>query len=311
MTSTRPDATRPEPDARTAILNGFGRTLGDGIIGLQALRVALDRGTVAPRPVLFRLPGLPALVQEVHAAAGFAEIETLPWDFETPARRYAPADRLGRVIDLRDFAFDPDFRRLPMIDFFLDRLGVDPRSVPAAQRRNAWLAPRIEPLPSRLPHGYVLVCPRASMRLRDMPDAVHDWILRQMLATHPVVTQGDVPPALAGDVIHAPRCATLAELATLVRNAAHVISTDTAMVHLADAFDVPCLAFFPTHAPDKRVRDYPRCRPVALSSTLPRDIEFARDDGDLALAQAAWFPDGENFDWLARTIAAAREALPL
>lgn len=303
MNSTTPDT------ARIAILNGFGRTLGDGIIGLQALHVALGCGAVAPRPVLFRLPGLPVMVQQVHTAAEFADIETLPWDFETPERHYAPADRFGRVIDIRDFAFDPDFRRLPMIDFFLRRLGVDPRSVPSAQLRNTWLAPRIKPLPSPLPPGYVLVCPRASSRLRDMPDAIHAEILRQMVATYPVVTQGEVPAGFAAAIIHAPRCEELAELASLVRNAALVISTDTAMVHLADAFEVPCLAFFPVHSPERRVRDYPRCWPFALSSALLRDIEFARDDNDFALAEAAWFPDGDNLDWLARTIAEAREAL--
>jgi hypothetical protein len=45
--------------ARIAILNGFGRSLGDGIIGLQALHAASERGVLPARPVLFRLPGVP------------------------------------------------------------------------------------------------------------------------------------------------------------------------------------------------------------------------------------------------------------
>ena len=43
-----------------AILNGFGRTLGDGVIGLQALLAAQTLGAIGPRPTLFRLPGLPS-----------------------------------------------------------------------------------------------------------------------------------------------------------------------------------------------------------------------------------------------------------
>ena len=84
-----------------------------------------------------------------------------------------------------------------------------------------------------------------------------------------------------------------------------MIATDTAMVHLADAFDVPCLAFFPTHDPAWRVRDYPRCTPVRLASALPAGIEFARDDADLAQARAAWFPDGDDLGWLDRALASA------
>jgi hypothetical protein len=92
-----------------------------------------------------------------------------------------------------------------------------------------------------------------------------------------------------------------------VRDACWMISTDTATVHLADAFGVPCLAFFPTHRPEQRVRDYPRCISVALRSALPTGIEFARDNNDHDLARAAWFPDGNNLQWLDRAIAMAGE----
>ncbi len=62
------------------------------------------------------------------------------------------------------------------------------------------------------------------------------------------------------------------------------ISTDTAMVHLADAFHVPCLAFFPTHRPEWRVREYPLCMSAALRTGIPLGAEFARDANDHALA---------------------------
>jgi hypothetical protein len=74
------------------------------------------------------------------------------------------------------------------------------------------------------------------------------------------------------------------------------------MVHLADAFQVPCRAFFPTHRPEWRVRDYPRCVAVALASTLPMGLEFARSHDDHVTAHRAWFPDGPDLGWLSRTI---------
>jgi hypothetical protein len=288
--------------ARVAIMNGFGRTLGDGIIGLQALYIATKLDVVPHQPVVYRLPGLPAMVQAVHAAAEFVEVRTLPWDFATPNTRFAEAERFSRVIDIRDFAFDPDFRRSSMIDFFLRRLGVEPGLVPPSSRRNTWLARCVRPSRPNLPNGYVLVCPRASTPLRDMPDAIHEHLLRRVLTMAPVVTQGSVPPGLESDVVQVPPSRSFAALCGLVRHARWVISTDTAMVHLADAFHVPCLALFPTHRPEWRVRDYPLCTSVALQAWIPLGTEFVRDANDHAFARAAWFPDGENLGWLDRAV---------
>ncbi len=290
--------TRVTAPASVAILNGFGRAMGDAIVGLQALHLAIRLGAVPPRPLLFRLPGLPRMVEAVHAAADFAELRTLAWEFATPDRPFDPGETAARVIDIRDFAFDPEFRCRAMIDFFLQRLGMAPERVPAAWRRNSWLASRVTPTRPALPSGYVLICPKASMRLRDMPDELHEHILRRMLTFGPVVTQGTVPDALSRSVIHLEPCATLDDLCGVVRHARWMISTDTGMVHLADAFGVGCLAFFPTHRPEWRVRDYPRVLALELPTRLPRGIEFARGPDDYALARSGWFPDGDDLKWL-------------
>jgi hypothetical protein len=297
------------PAQRVAILNGFGRTLGDGIIGLQALHVAMRLGIIPQQPTLFRLPDLPAMVQSLHAVADFAEVRTLPESDATPAAAFEGAQGFDHVIDIRDFAFDPGFQQTSMIDFFLRRLGVEPHIVPAYLRRNAWLAPRVARQSSSRPEGYILVCPRSASPLRDMPVEIHEHLLRKVASAAPVVTQGAVPSALADGVAHAPPCATLADLCTLVRNAQLVISTDTGMVHLADAFEVPCLAFFPTHRPEWRVRDYPRCVAVALPSALPMGLEFARSRADHVTAHDAWFPDGADLGWLDRLIAGCLSCL--
>lgn len=272
-----------------AILNGFGRTLGDGIIGLQALSVAIARGHIAPAPVLFRLPNLPPILRQLYAAAGdLASVKELPWDDEKPGPMPEAARRFRSVIDLRDFAFDQAFRGMAMIDYFLARLGLVPATVPAPEKRNSWLAARINPTPPREP-GYILVCPTAAMELRCMPPAVTHRIV-EYLTKHqplPVLSQASLPLETS-----------LPELCGLVAGATLIVSTDTAMVHLADAFSKPCLAFFPTHRPEWRVRDYPLCRAVHLPSRLPEAIEFARNEADIAEAKAAWFAPGEDPNWL-------------
>jgi hypothetical protein len=263
-----------------AILNGFGISVGDSVIGLQALHAAQTLGRIDPAPVLFRSPGLRPLVDQVYPlAADMASVR--------PIESFSP-EGFDEVIDMRDFAFDPAFRGVAMIDFFLGRLGLAPDEVPAALRRNTWLSPRLALPPA--PQRYALVCPNSSMALRDMPQAVHARILARLIDHgHDVLTQGTVPADLAGRVGTVPDCATLAALCAVVAGARLVISTDTAIVHLADAFAVPCLAFFTTHRPEWRMRDYPRAQAVHLvPEGLPEALEFERGPEDIAATHAAW-----------------------
>ncbi len=276
-----------------AILNGFGRTLGDSIIGLQALAAATELGALPARPALFRLPGLPAMVAAPYAAAAdLAGVAELPWDAAEPAHPWPGAAGFARVVDIRDFAFDPAFRGVAMIDYFLRRLGLDPEAVPAGLRRNAWLAPRVAPETGA--RGHVLVCPRTNSPLRDMPAEAHARILSWLAGRAPVLTQAELPPARS-----------LAALCGLVAGAQLVVSADTAMVHLADAMGVPCLAFFTTHRPEWRVRDYPLCRAVHLDPGLPPALEFPRGEADAAACRAAWFAPGADLAWLDHALEAA------
>ncbi len=220
---------KPPDHARAAILNGFGRNLGDSIIGLQALSVALELGALLGNPVLFRLNGLSPIVQGVYAAAAdLCEVRDLPWEDATPDRPFLRAAGFARCIDIRDFAFDPGFRGVAMIDYFLAALGLKPAAVPPTLRRNAWLAPRIPPRP---PENYALVCPRTSGALRSMPQEVHAVIVTALARLGlKGVTQG--APIAAAEP--APEAATFAELCDLVSRAALLVSADTAMPHLAD-----------------------------------------------------------------------------
>jgi hypothetical protein len=284
----------PPLPASLAIINGFGISLGDSIIGLQALWAAQQLGHVQAPPVLIRGPGLRPMVDLVYPlAANFCSVRPLSEGLEVSA---VLAQGFERVIDLRDLAFDPAFRGAAMIDFFLRRLELDPETVPVALRRNSWLASHVRPVMPSFGAGYALVCPSSSMPMRDMPPVAHDRILRWLRARGMrVVTQG----AAGSSARAAPIFETMPELCGLVAGASCVISTDTAMVHLADAFSVPCLAFFTTHRPEWRVRDYPRCYPVYLRPEgLPEALEFMRGPEDLAATRAAWERRGKDMAWL-------------
>jgi hypothetical protein len=291
------------PARRAAILNGFGMTLGDGVIGLSALLASLAAGALeGRRPLLVRkkLFGRRLIHALYEAAWPFADVTWFPY-------RAAARPPFEISIDIREFAFDPAFRGTSMVDFFLARLGTDPAAIPACAKRNRWLAAALRPRrPVGLPRRYVLVCPRAAMALRTMPAKVHSHLLAKLLSLQnlPVVTQG-MPAAPHPRILHRPAVASLAELAGLVAGAALVVSTDTAMVHLADAWSVPTLAFFVTHRPEWRVRDYPFCTAIELPASLPPALEFARGPADIAAAEAAWLAPGADLAWLEPALAAA------
>jgi hypothetical protein len=273
---------------RLAILNGFGRSLGDSLIGLQALRAAQSL-TGMPVPTLIRRHYNRPLVDQLYTlAADFAHVTIVPDNRPDNA-----PDGFDRVIDMRDFAFDPAFRGVSMIDFFLTRLGLDPALVPAAQKRNLWLRPRITTTPATgLPLNYALVCPGSSMPMRDMPALLHALVLRRLQSQTDLaaVTQGQ---AVLPGTTSIPALDSIQALCSLVAHARLIVSTDTAMVHLADAFDIPCFSVFTTHRPEWRVRDYPGCDPLHLPvPNLPEALEFARDPMDIQAASQAWL-DGE------------------
>ena len=118
----------------TTILNGFGISLGDGIIGLQALFAARQLKAIEGGVVLARIepPAKPLVPQLYRLAADLAEVVPM-----------SDAPVSGRVIDIRDFAFDPFFGRVAMIDFFLTRLGLRPETVPScAQADELACSPR-------------------------------------------------------------------------------------------------------------------------------------------------------------------------
>ncbi len=293
----------PHRPRRLAILNGFGMTLGDSVIGLTALVAALGTGRFAGRrPLLVRKPLFGRrLIHELYALASpFADVTWFPY-------RAALPFPLEMRIDIREFAFDPAFRATAMIDYFLARLGIDPAGIPAGEKRNTWLAAALRPRrPAGLPEKYVLVCPRAAMAMRTMPAPVHARLLASLLAmqTLPVVTQGR-PAGPHPRIISCPAVSSLAALAGLVAGAVLIVSTDTAMVHLADAWGVPTLAFFVTHRPEWRVRDYPFCTAIHLPAPLPPALEFARDGADIRAAEGAWTARGSDLPWLEPALIAA------
>lgn len=273
---------------RLAVLNGMGVALGDSIVGLQALYLIKQRWPHL-RIHLYRSRQCSANLEQIYALAGFFidEIRYLP----TPVSVLQDEPCL---VDLADFAFRPAFDKLPMLDFFLDSLGLSPDEVSPALKYPAWLAdPRRArgALPAGLSQkGYILFAPVASEPLRNIPPAVSQQIVARLWALHGLPIVGLVQ---AIDHPHYTCLATplprLADYIALVGGAARVVSTDTSALHVAAGLAVPTLGFFVSIDPALRVAHYPAHCAVRVSTDARLMGRHWHDDAlQLAIAEAAW-----------------------
>jgi hypothetical protein len=266
------------------VINGMGVTLGDSIIGLTAL-AAIRQAHPQMRFVVYRPELAPAYVEQLYALAEsrVADTRRLPWPL-------ADIPREEVRIDLGNQLFWPRFMSLPMIDFFLDALGVPPASVPSVNKANRWL--QTLALPS-LPEAwrnrpYVLFCPTASTPIRSIAMSVHSALVSRLFEQFgvPVLGFGPVDHPHYVDVTAA--SPGTAHFLAWIRHARYVLTADTAAVHIAAGFDVPTTAFFTTIAPELRVRDYPFCRPVTLELPGLSNVQASDREQDMARLNAAY-----------------------
>lgn len=282
------------------VINGMGVALGDSVIGLTALAAlrALHPGL---RFTLYRPARAPRYVDALYALAA---------DVVAPSRALpCAADALpahAPRIDLGNHLYWPAFARQPMIDFFLDALGTDPATVPAAAKRNRWLARLPLPaLPAEWRRPYALFCPTASTAVRSVPPALHAGFVEQLARRYGLPVAGFGPVAHPAYVDVSRDAADTARFIAWVGGASVLFAPDTAALHLADGFDVPTLGCFTTIGPALRVRDYPHCVPVALDvPDALHGLHRSERPDDLAAVEAAY----RAIDWDALPWPAPREA---
>jgi hypothetical protein len=251
-----PDYTK---QSRVHVINGMGVTLGDSIIGLTALSAVASLHP-SLRFVIYRPAHSPHYVKQLYelAAPLFGTM------IDLPVRLDAIPERELKV-DIGNHLFWPNFSTWPMIDFFLDAMGVCPADIPTGQKRNHWLRQLALPLPEWHDTHYVLMCPDASTPVRSIPRSVRPVIVERLWERFglPVAGFGAVDHAHYTDVtVLSP---DTGHFLSWIKHARYLVTSDTAAVHIAAGFDIPTTAFFSTVPPALRARDYDHCTPIKLS----------------------------------------------
>ena len=242
--------------AHVHVINGMGVTLGDSIIGLTAL-AAIKKRHPGLSFTIYRPNQAPTYVKQLYdlAAPVFGSVVDLPVPLAS-----LPNDELQ--LDIGNHLFWTNFSSMPMIDFFLWALGIEPEDIKAQDKSNDWLKQVVVPAlkGTWAPQEYVLLCPTASTPVRSIPDSFRaEAVDRLWEKFHlPVLGFGAIAHDHYTDITSL--SPDTAHFLTWVKNARFLVTSDTAAVHIAAGFDVPTAAFFTTIPADMRVRDYRHCR---------------------------------------------------
>lgn len=250
------------------VFNGFGTAIGDTIVGLSALRCARELIVAQGGPAFgVDLIVHPEAVRRVDPVARLDPLVNRVVSMPQPMSRIQKYDGLW---DFDSVLLDPRFNDAPMIDYFLDRLGVDPALVKPGAKNNVLRLPRaskkLETALAGIPGRMLLFHPQTSSAVRTIPDVHARRIAGEILQR----TDYTVASAVPVDIVHprfvnlAPLSASFVDLCHIVSHAERIVTADTSVYHIASAFGVATVVLFTTIAPELRVKYYPSVAGILL-----------------------------------------------
>ena len=280
---------------RVAIINGMGGGIGDNIVGMTALNILYDRLMHYFREVdigvfTLRPRALPILRQETI----INEIYLMP----------APAELLFQydaLINLSNMTGWPIFKQ-EMVDFYLQAMSIEPQSVSSSEKRcfiklNERIVRELEPIIKALKtarNPLLLYHPISSSPIRSIPRKIINKHIKRILE----ITDFLVVSLLPINFKH-PRFVNLHSFskkgfdhfAYLISQMDAIITVDTAVYHVADAFSVPTVTLFTSIPPEHRISYYPYQKGLLIGGPKGRPLFYrhASDNKEeLKLLEEKW-----------------------
>lgn len=255
---------------KVAIINGFGFGIGDTIVGLTALREAKR---------VFHKHGISEVKFDIYlrnkASAGLRSIIKKDKDI----RHIFPLPITLPLLLSYDAFWDfsglierPGFDELPMVDFYLQTMGISPDSVLPERKVNKInnkikTNSRLARLLSGIDGKILLFHPKSSTPLRDMPDRHINRFLKELLTETSYTVITTVPIRF-----HHKRFLDLSKYSktfdiflSIISRADRIITVDTCVYHISNACNIPTVVLFTTIPPELRIKYYPQVKGMLLS----------------------------------------------
>lgn len=244
---------------RIAIINAMSVGLGDHIVGSVAFRRWIEAIGCQPQIDLFQINPHRVYSITQQYQQYWNEIHCLPNTLE----KFLGYDF---YFDLGSMLAHDEFNELPMIDFYLKIFGLDPSSLEPSQKRMQY---KLQESPSirkamgvlrSVKRPLLLFNHKTTTGLRDIPPGLAKEIIRQIILHTNYLVLSTSPLEY-----QAPRFLDLSRLSydlnqfsNIVANVDAIVTADTFVYHLADAFSKPTVVIFTTIDPGLRTNYYPQ-----------------------------------------------------
>jgi len=260
--------------ARIAVINGMGFGIGDSIVGLQALDIFHRRIRTNYKRISIDMfqrikPELRPLYQRSNAVN---QVYDMP---QTLAKLLG----YDYSMSLEAFTASPQFNSMPMIDYFLAKLGLDPANIAADEKRCRFLArthlankggKAVDDLLASFKNRgcrLLLMHPFASDAVRSVPDDHLKTLLDYLIGHTDYILVGalDITYENKRYINLASMSKTVEDFISIVSRMDAVITVDTSTYHIADCFNIPTVVLFNTIDPHFRTVYYPHTRGIWLA----------------------------------------------
>lgn len=279
---------------RLLIINSFGNSLGDNLVGATALRYLLrflqHNGLPAEFDIMLALTTSPVLPDFFAAIPGVNNIFS-------GGLTVAELGQYDGVFDFSRLITLPGYDRLPMVDFYLWWMGIPPDAVPPEHKRNqlptsALETSAIKPLLPNTEGPKVLFNWKASVPLRSIPVNEAVRIAQQLLEQNPGWTlvldytlNFKHPRLLDLDG----QINSVGKYMALIAEMDGMIAVDSFGQHVADAASLPTVLLL-SSLPPARFPYYPNMRTLPLpgANRLPGWNQVKMEDDKWAAAAASY-----------------------
>lgn len=276
-----------QDEIKVLVMNGMGTGLGDGIIGFAALNVFYNRLKKLYKKVTIDLGHTSIIGTKSHQMLYSQEsivnrVLYLPITIEALCQYDAVVDNSAMIIR-------ENFSDRPIVDFYLENMGIDPASVTDKEKRAYIKLSRSSQksleITEKVLRQYkdnklIMVHTSASTPLRSMPKKYIGKVINELLhadKNNVVVTYDDFSD-IKGNInltlgknkhrhinLHF-KSGDFNTYAYMIGMMDALVTIDTSAYHIADSFDIPTAVIFSTINPELRLRYYPYAKAVQLAT---------------------------------------------
>ena len=276
-------------EIKVMIFNGMGTGLGDGIVGLRALNIFYNKLKQKYKKVGISLGHTVVVGDKAHQDLYSQEsIVQQLFYMPIPVKDILEYDLL---VDNSAMVIRDNFGTQHMIDFYLETLAIDPKTIANDEKRvyikNSDLSARnfdIALKTARLKpeDKLILLHTASSAPIRSIPRELIKKIIKTLLdadKNYVVITHenlSDIKDTIDSylgqrknrhvNLNH--KNGSFSDYAYLISQMDGVVTTDTSSYHIADGFSVPTVVLFQTIDPAKRIKYYPFCEALPIDKTL-------------------------------------------